>query len=174
MKTMSVRELIPWKRNRSVPVQRAAGTAADVRDPFLALHREMNRLFEDFWSGFGSFGGFGLAGAAEGWSAPTVDLVETDDGYRLTAELPGVDEKDIEVLIADNTLTVRGEKKNEYEDRERALSERFYGRFERRIPLPTEVQEDRVEASFRNGVLTVTLPRSAKAQSARRIPLKAA
>jgi HSP20 family protein len=103
-------------------------------------------------------------------------MVETDEDFRVSAELPGVDGTDIEVLLTeDNTLTIRGEKKIEDEDRERRLHERFYGRFERRISLPDEVEADKVEASFKNGVLTVKLPRSAKAkESVRRIPLQAA
>jgi HSP20 family protein len=91
---------------------------------------------------------------------------------RISAELPGLEEKDIEVLMGDGVLTIRGEKKSEVEDKERAFSERTYGRFERRIPLAWEVEEDKIEASFKNGVLTVTLPRSAHASPpVKRIPV---
>ncbi|HET8551509.1 MAG TPA: Hsp20/alpha crystallin family protein [Gammaproteobacteria bacterium] len=167
---MAVTELMPWNRSRRLPVQRV--DALQDRDPFLALHREMNRLFDDIWNGFG----FSPSPAYEQFGTPSVDMVETDEDFRVSAELPGVDGKDVEVLLTeDNTLTIRGEKKIEDEDRERRLRERFYGRFERRISLPDEVEADKVEASFKNGVLTVKLPRSAKAQeNVRRIPLQAA
>lgn len=167
---MAVTQLIPWQRNHRLPVQRS-DALQDSRDPFLALHREMNRLFDDVWNGFGF-----MSPTYERGGAPSVDLIATDDGFRLTAELPGVDGKDVEVLLTeDNTLTIRGEKKSEDENRERHVGERFYGRFERRISLPEEVEGDKVEASFRNGVLTVTLPRSVKSQeNVRRIPLQAA
>jgi HSP20 family protein len=81
----------------------------------------------------------------------------------VTAELPGLDEKDIEVALANGVLAIKGEKKTESEDKDRLFSERYYGRFERRIPVE-EVEEDKVSASFKNGVLTITLPKSAKAQ----------
>jgi HSP20 family protein len=91
-----------------------------------------------------------------GW--PQVEVVESDKDIRVSAELPGLGDKDVEVLMHDGVLTIRGEKKSEIEDKERAFSERYYGRFERRIPLSREIEEDKVDASFRNGVLTVTLP----------------
>lgn len=166
---MAVTELMPWKRSQRLPVQRIE--PLQDRDPFLALYREMNRLFDEVWNGFG----FSPVSAYDHYGAPSVDLVETDEGFRLSAELPGVDGKDIEVLLTEDTLTIRGEKKSEDESRERRVGERVYGKFERRISLPDEVEADKVEASFKNGVLSVRLPRSGKAQeNVRRIPLKAA
>jgi HSP20 family protein len=82
-------------------------------------------------------------------------------------------EKDVELLMEDGVLTLRGEKKSQNEDKERGYSERMYGRFERRIALPHGVQEEGANASFRDGVLTVTLPKSAEAQKGRRIPINA-
>ena len=81
----------------------------------------------------------------------------------LPGELPGLDEKDVEVLLRDGELILRGERKSETEDRERRMSERYYGRFERRIALPAEVEEDKVSASFKRGILTVKLPKSQQA-----------
>jgi HSP20 family protein len=94
-----------------------------------------------------------------------VEVVETDKDIRIAAELPGMDEKDVEVSVSDDVLTIRGEKRAEIDDKERHFSERYYGRFERRIPLPFEVEDDRAEASFENGVLTVTLPKSPEAEA---------
>lgn len=163
---MSVRDLIPWGRNANAQVPSTMRT--EPASPFLTLHREMNRLFDDVFSGIG--GVPTLTGRGLGW--PSVEMVETDGGLRVSVELPGLDEKDVELLIDDDVLTLRGEKRAEVTDKERGYSERSYGRFERMIALPFAVEEDNVEAAFRNGVLTVTLPRSAKPpQHGRRIAI---
>jgi HSP20 family protein len=101
-----------------------------------------------------------------------LDVEETDKEYRVTAELPGLEERDVEVLLQDGRLTVRGEKKIESENRNRTHSERFYGRFERQILLDQDVDENAVSASFKNGVLTVTVPKNARAaERTKRIPI---
>ena len=93
---------------------------------------------------------------------------------RVSAELPGMDEKLVEVLVENEVLTICGEKKSESEDQGRRFSERYYGRFERSIALPFEVEEEKAEASFKNGVLTVTIPKSATAkETAKRIAINA-
>lgn len=95
--------------------------------------------------------------------------------YRITAELPGLEERDVEVLLQDGVLTVRGEKKSESENRNRAYTERFDGRFERQIPLALDVDDSAVSATFRNGVLMVTVPKSARAvERSKRIPINSA
>jgi HSP20 family protein len=168
---MSVRDLIPWGRNNSSRVPDLLRD--DDRDPFLSLHREVNRLFDDVFRGFGSgLPSFGNDSAfAAGW--PSVEISEADKEIKVTAEVPGLEEKDIEVLLNDGVLTLKGEKRSESEDKDRQFSERYYGRFERRVPLGVEVDEDKVDASFRNGVLTVTLPKTEKAQSqVKRIAIK--
>lgn len=164
---MSVTDLIPRKRNRDIAVSRAPAIAAESRDPFFTLHREVNRLFDDMWNGFGLTGGL----AAPSW--PEIDLIEADEEYTVSADLPGVEDKDIEILLSDGSLILRGEKKCEHQDRHRQVGERYYGRFERRMPLPDGIDEDKVKASFRNGVLNVRLPKSGDAlNSVRRIPLQ--
>ncbi len=168
---MSVRDLIPWGRNNGN--QAPTVLRDDDRDPFLSLHREVNRLFDDVFRGFGpGLPAFGSASAfGAGW--PNVEIADTDKEIKVTAEVPGLEEKDIEVLLNDGVLTLRGEKRSENEDKDRQFSERYYGRFERRIPLGVEVDEDKVAASFRNGVLTVTLPKTEKAQTqVKRIAIK--
>ncbi|MGH1592236.1 Hsp20/alpha crystallin family protein [Methylobacterium phyllosphaerae] len=154
---MSVRDLIPWSRSTHGPVPNS--TRSEPMSPFLTLHREMNRLFDDVFNGL-SAGMPSPTMPSLGW--PRVEMVETDHGLRVSAELPGMDEKDVELLIEDGVLTLRGEKRAETTDKERGYSERSYGRFERVIALPFAVEEDKAEASFQNGVLSVTLPRSAK------------
>ena len=88
---------------------------------------------------------------------------ENDKEVRVTAELPGLEEKDVEVQLSNGTLAIKGEKRAEAENNDKLFSERFYGRFERRIPIDG-VDEDKVSASFRNGELVITLPRSAETQ----------
>jgi HSP20 family protein len=94
-----------------------------------------------------------------------MEVSETDKEIRVTAELPGLEEKDVEVLLDNDVLTLRGEKRSESEDKSRQFSERYYGQFERRIALGTEVEEDKVEARFKNGVLTITMPKPERALS---------
>jgi HSP20 family protein len=155
---MSVGDLIPWRNRGSV-------SKARERDPFFALHDQIDRVFDEFTRGFGlsSFGDRGF-----GW--PSVEVKEDDRRMCVEAELPGLDKNDIEVLLTDNVLTIRGEKRVEQDDSKRHYSERYFGQFERRIPLSAEVEADKVEASFKNGVLKVEIPKSKQAQErARRI-----
>jgi len=161
---MAIRDLIPWNRNQQL------ATTGEAYDPFLTLHREMNRLFDDAFRGFGSFGRLGapLMEGQFGW--PRIELNETDTAVTVSAELPGLSEKDVQVEIANGVLSIRGEKKSETDNGGR-YSERYYGSFERRIPLDG-VQEDKAEANFRNGVLTVSLPKTEQAsQSVKRIAI---
>jgi len=166
---MALPSLFRRQRGREVPVRRET-------DPMAALRNEMDRLFDDFGR---SFAGFGLA---EGWPAagaafaPSVDVDENDDALRITAELPGLDEKDLELSLDRDVLTLRGEKRREHEEERegRYHSERVYGSFERRLPLPCEVEADGARAEFRKGVLHVTLPKAADARRRRvQIPVNA-
>jgi len=168
---MAIRDLIPWRRRGTqVPVRRRG------ENPFLALHDEINRLFDRFWSGWDlePFGDW--PAAFEGTFAPRVDVSENDKEVRVQAELPGMDEKDVEVTLADGVLTIQGEKKEEHEEKGegRYYSECRYGHFRRDIPLPAEVDAQKAEATFKKGVLTVTLPRTPESQERRkRIEVKA-
>jgi HSP20 family protein len=133
-------------------------------DPLLMLHRRVNKLFDDIFRGAlhdSDVTPFGFNGD-RGW--PQVEVAKTEKEVKVTVELPGLDEKDVRVALAGDTLVIEGEKERETEDKNRWFSERHYGHFERRIPLNWQVEEDRIAASFRNGILTVTLPTSAKAQ----------
>ena len=146
-----------------------------IEHPLVAFQREVDRLFDDFWRGFD----LPLLGRPErvgGSLAPRIDISEKDDEVVVSAELPGLDEKDIEVTLTDNVLSIRGEKKLEKEEKELGYTytERSYGSFERRIPLDVEVLGDKVSAAFKNGVLTVMLPKSPEAQRhVRHIPIGA-
>jgi HSP20 family protein len=140
----------------------------DEFSPFLTLHREMNRLFDDVFNRFDAD-----MPSAFGRTWPSLEVNATENDLRVSAELPGLDPKDVEILVEGDVLTIRGEKKSETEDRGRHFSERYYGRFERSLRLPFDVEDNKAEASFKNGVLTVTLPKSARlAESAKRIAIK--
>ena len=134
---MAIRDLIPFSRGRDIAVRRG-----DDVNPFLTLHREMNRLFDDVFRGFdlAPFGSDRFFDRAVGW--PNMEVSETDSEVKVTAELPGLEEKDVQVEFANGTLAIKGEKKSETEDRDRLFSERYYGRFERRIPVE-DVDETR-------------------------------
>jgi HSP20 family protein len=150
--SMSVRDLIPRTKGQQLSKEQEAF------DPFFTLHREMNRLFEDVFRGFSPLGR--LSSPLEGqFGWPRIELSETDKAVTVAAELPGLTEKDVQVEIANGVLSIRGEKKAERSDDLKFVSERYYGSFERQIPLD-DVVEDKAQAEFKNGVLTVTLPKS--------------
>jgi HSP20 family protein len=161
-----IRNLLPtvWRRSET-PLRRAE------ESPFLALHREMNRMFNDFSRGFD------LSPFDGGWSwgfSPPVDVREDEKEVTVKAELPGMEEKDIEVNLADNGLTIKGEKKAEKEEKgkDNWYRETSYGAFHRFIPLPEGLDKEKVDARFKNGVLTVTLRRLEEAKG-KKIAIKA-
>jgi len=161
---MKVRNLVPWSKNRNVAPRDAEGT-----NPFLALHREMNRLFDNFFEGFDT-----PLESRFGWSSswPKVDVSDDDKEVRVVAELPGLDEKEVEVTLSGGVLTLKGEKQHESEDA--VYSERWHGSFERSLDLGPEIDPEKVSASFKNGVLTITAGKRADAQSrTKRIPIHA-
>ena len=161
-----IKNLLPtvWRRSET-PLRRAE------ESPFLALHREMNRMFDDFSRGFD------LSPFDGGWSwgfSPPVDVREDEKEVTVKAELPGMEEKDIEVNLADNGLTIKGEKKAEKEEKgkDNWYRETSYGAFHRFIPLPEGLDKEKVDARFKNGVLTVTLRRLEEAKG-KKIAIKA-
>jgi HSP20 family protein len=159
---MAMRDLIPWGRQED---RAPALFGSEERRPFLSLRRDIDRLFDDFFHAPLQ----SLGRATMQW--PNVEVSRTENEIRITAEVPGMTEKDVELLVEDGVLTLRGEKKSESEDRDRGYSERFYGRFERRIALPSGVDEEKAKAEFRDGVLSITLPRNREAERGRRIPI---
>jgi HSP20 family protein len=164
--TMTMRDLIPWGRNRSMP----APQETEVASPFRALHQEMNRLFDDFFDGFK--GRFGMPSRWSAGAWPHVEVRETEKEVKVVAELPGMGEKDVELTLRDGVLTLKGEKQAETNGS--VYSERWHGSFERSIDLGPDVDPDKVTATFKNGVLTVTLGKRPEAQSqVKRIPIKA-
>jgi HSP20 family protein len=144
---MDLRDIVPWGREK---------------DPFTLLRKEMNKVFEDFSQGFKlePFGQRLVAGFQ-----PKVNISESDKKITISAELPGMDDKDIDVSLSRNELTIKGEKKEEKEVKKENYyhMERSYGSFHRTLSLPCEVEDDKVDAQFKNGVLTINLPKAAEA-----------
>lgn len=158
---MALRDLMPWSHRSGTPAR------GEEENPFVALQQSINRVFEDFWRRFEEPGaGFG----AISLSSPRTDVAETDKEIEVTMELPGLDEKDIELTVTGDMLTVKGEKKQERKEEQKGwhLSERAYGSFYRSIPLPPGIETDKATAEFKKGVLTVRLPKSEQAQRQRK------
>ena len=152
--------LTPFRR--SYPAARGS-TGGSLFD----LHRQVNRLFDDLFDQDGDSGFYARAGMA----APAMDIHQDDKQMEITAELPGVKEDDIDITIDDGILTLRGEKRCAREDTETGYRERSYGSFERRITLPANIDEDACAADFKDGVLTITLPKSEEKARGRKIEL---
>jgi HSP20 family protein len=159
--------LSPYRRTE-VPIRQGDGD-------FFGLWREMDRLFDDFTRST-----LGRAGSSDtALLNPAVDISETDKGLELKAELPGIDQKDINIELANDLLTLKAEKHSEREDKDEArqyhIAERSYGTFVRRFHLPFEAEANKVDASFDKGVLKIFVPRAHGAESkTRKIALKTA
>ena len=162
---MAWTDLVPWGHNRSAAVSRPT----EESRPLVALQREMNRMFDDFARSFGLDlpNGFGVSG---NW--PRVELSESDNEMKVVAELPGMNQNDIELSLTDGMLTIRGEKKSEANNAR--YSERWHGQFQRSLPVGPDIDPDQVKADFKNGVLTVTAAKRPEAQrQVKRIPVGA-
>ena len=167
-------------KNESKP----ATAKSEAWMPLANLRREIDRLFDDFhplsWRfPFDAAKDIEIAWPkATGWQvAPAMDLVEKDGEYEISAELPGLDDKNIDVKVSNGTLTIKGEKSEEKEEKEKDyyLSERRYGSFQRSFRIPEGVDADKIEANLTKGVLTVKLPKSAEAKKEeKKITVKAA
>ena len=165
---MAFKELIPWRLGRKeFPITH--------EDPFHSLWHEMDRIFDRFDRLF-----YGVEheldlrpfrGVYGGAFTPLIDVVERDKEYIVTAELPGLEEKDIELKLTEDSLTIKGEKKKEEE--EYYYMERYYGKFTRTIPFPYKIETDKVEAKFHNGILTIIIPKKLEAiKETKKIPIK--
>lgn len=173
----------------NVPVksgQREPSLFEDMWTPLARLREDMDRLFGSFVGRMGGLPSLAHTSALDPFAAfergfggglAAVDVVETEKDYRLTAELPGLDEKNVDVTMADNTLTIKGEKKDEREEKEGGYlySERRFGSFQRSFRLPEDVDRDKIEATFKNGVLTLVLPKNPRAsEKQKKINIKTA
>lgn len=141
--------LLPWRRGEQM-------------DPFQHFQQEMNQLVKRF---FGESEGVESRAGLLAWT-PRVDVEEDDKQFVIKADLPGVDPKDVDVSIVENSLVLRGHKKEEREEKKKNYHrvERFEGQFYREIPLPRGIEAEKIQAKSANGVLTVTIPKKAEAQ----------
>lgn len=169
---MKMNKLAPWnwfnteedRENRSLPVRRR-DTASRFDHPMLQLHNEIDRMFEDFFGGF-DLPDFGLGKTWDsmtrtGLFKPNLDISETDKEYNIAVELPGVDEKNIELELTGNALKIKGEKKQETEkkDKNYHCMERSYGSFQRVLSLPDDADPETISAEYKNGIMTIKVPR---------------
>jgi HSP20 family protein len=168
---MNIGSLIPWRDTKpSTPEMRG-----DALDPLVAFRREVDRMFDDFFTGFGR----SLGARPHGWQGvmPTIDISEDDKEIVVTAELPGLDQKDFEVTVSGDLLTLKGEKKSEHTQKNgnATYTERRFGSFSRSVRLPFEVRDENVEATYDKGVLSIRVTKPADMQRpARRIEVKRA
>lgn len=173
---MALKELAPWRWGGLRRWEEEDRPFSSFRRDMDALHREMDRLFEDFWRG-----GDRPSLLSESWAmrdiSPRVDETEDDKAFHVKVELPGMDQEDVEVTLSDGLLTIRGEKKQEEEEKGKDFyrKERSFGAFRRTLPVPGEVDESKIEASFKKGVLSIELPKTVEAQKkVKHIDVKAA
>jgi HSP20 family protein len=165
---MDIRDLMPWV------APRGAAPVGGGDQPLQTVQSELNRVFESLLRTVPG------AGAAAGVApfmgeGPRIDVPETESEIVVAADLPGLDEKDVEVSLAGDLLTIKGERKTESEKRllSYRINERTFGSFSRSIALPSGIDADAVHASFKNGVLTITVPRTQEAaQEAKRVAVK--
>jgi len=163
---MKIKNLLP-------DVARRVRTGND--HPFYSLQREMNSLFDNFFRGFEPAQRGNACGFAGGFM-PSIDVKENEKEFIIKAELPGVEEKDIEVTVTNDSVTIKGEKKEEKEDKDKNYyyMERSYGSFSRVIPLDAETEAGKAEARFKNGILDIKIPKNQSAETTgTKVPIKA-
>jgi HSP20 family protein len=172
---MGIGNLVPWRWGtlRGSDDDRPLDSFRTEMD---SLHRNIDRLFADAWGG-----SFAPSLLSETWATgkimPRLDVAESEKAFQVSVELPGMSDKDVAVTVDGRVLTIRGEKKEEKEkkDKETFRRERAYGAFRRAIELPDDVDSAKIEAKFKDGVLTIELPRTQQAQErVKQIPVKAA
>ena len=174
---MTLKELVPWRWGGLRRWDEDERTFPSFRRDFESLHREMDRMFDDFFRGAPSRALQMPETFAFGEVMPSVDIAEDDKAFRIAVELPGMDEKDLDVTLTEGLLTIRGEKKQEHEDKGKDFyrKERSFGSFRRALPIPGDVDESKIDAAFKKGVLTITLPKTEEAKKkVRHIDVKAA
>ena len=162
---MNLKSIVPFGRQ-------GRNLAHSDADALGSLQREIDRLFDDFSRGFGGFGSLTATTLL-----PSMDVAETDNEIEITAELPGLEQKDVDIRLADNVLTIRGEKKTETEQKDKKknyqFTERSYGAFYRALELPPGVNPSAIKATMSKGVLKVTVPKPAHTD-AKKIEVKEA
>ena len=169
---MAITDRIPWKHKESERQPEERGLATR-QDSFLTFQQQMNQVFDKFFEGWG-MEPYGASLETGALFSPRVDVAETDGEIKVSLELPGLKEEDIDVSLSRDVLTIRGEKRREEEEKGRNYyrSERSFGSFQRSVPLPAPVDAAKTEAVYRKGVLTVTLPKARVAEDRKQITVK--
>ncbi|MGV8073791.1 MAG: Hsp20/alpha crystallin family protein [Syntrophobacteraceae bacterium] len=170
---MDMKKLAPWnwfkKEEEHRPAALPVHHTGQLRhyEPFAQFHQEIDRMFDNFFRGFGlPSSGFGTEFTSlpqAEWLKPTLDIAAGDKEYTICVELPGVDEKDVQLELSEDTLVIKGEKKQEKEEKEKNFyrMERSYGSFQRVLSLPEDAEHEGIGAAYKNGILTITIPRKA-------------
>jgi HSP20 family protein len=173
METVMADAPVEVKKSPSQAVSQPSARPPAVPDVWQSFRGEMDRLFDRF---SGNFGFPSLRrmfdmdlpsrGSSFGFSVPAIDMTEDETAYKISAELPGLDAKDVDLSVTGDMLVIKGEKRQESEQKDKNyhFSERSYGSFQRAFELPASVDRDKVSASFAKGVLTIELPKTADAQ----------
>ena len=167
---MTMSDLVPW-RTRNHHLTRPQR----MENRLLDLRTEMDRLFDEFYGDEFSLRPLFEGVEGQGDFAPKMDIDETEKEITVSAELPGLKPKDVDISLDDNILTIRGEKRAEMEDKDKHSYhvERTYGSFARSVRLPGQVEAEKIEANLKDGLLKITLPKSQEAQEkSRKIPIK--
>lgn len=178
---MDIKKMVPWNwfkkeeensgKGVSAYTERGREAVFPAYHPMMRLHQEIDRMFDEFHRGFGwPFNNFDEPfrnPMAVGLLKPTLDISAGDTEYAITVEVPGVDEKDIQLELVNDTLNIRGEKKQEKEEKDKDFCriERSYGSFHRVLSLPEDADQDGIQAVFKNGVMKITIPRKALPQA---------
>jgi HSP20 family protein len=160
---MASKSILPWRRENRNAIQQKD------EDPIYNLQTEMNRLFDEFFTEPFGTGLLRMPGFTGGNFVPRVDMSETDQEIKVVAEIPGLDEKDIQLSLNNNILTISGQKESESEEKNRQYHriERSFGSFRRDISLPADVNDENIDASFKNGVLTIVMEKKPESQGKR-------
>lgn len=167
--------LIPWNwGKKNLPIRKEDNNSHEY-SPYLSLQHDMNRVFDNFFRSFDTGLMSPFSEMSEGLFQPKVEVKESANDLRVSVELPGIDDKDLDVSITDDALTISGEKREEKEENTRGFyrMERSYGSFHRRIPFPCSIDKDKAEATFKKGVLNIVLPKTAESkQNVKKISIK--
>jgi HSP20 family protein len=170
---MTLKEMVPWRwggLRRWDDEDRPFESFLREMD---SLHKDMDRLFEDFWRGSGRhsvmstpMSSMMAAPWAQGEVTPRIDETEDEKGFHIQVELPGMDKDDVDITMANGLLTIRGEKKRDEEEKGKDFfrRERSFGAFRRSLPIPADVDESKIDASFKKGVLYIELPKTEEAR----------
>lgn len=184
---MDLKKLAPWnwfkkeeeQQGTTLPVTVHRQGQSRSYSPMARFHQELDRMFDNFFHGFGfpsmGFGREHSLAVPDEWLRPTLDVAASEKEYTISVELPGVDEKDVQLELSDDTLLIKGEKKQEKEEKEKNYyrMERSYGSFQRVLSLPEDAEHEGIGAVYRNGILKITIPRKAgPVRESRQIAIK--